>query len=162
MLKTPQTFDYAIRTLLFLAKRPHADDPALADPVATHVIAEAEGLSPKFLQSVVGKLKKGGLLMATTGPAGGVRLARPSGEITFYDVYRIFESDTGDSDAACGWLAVECGRAGLCHIESVVAAGMSKMYDHFKTVRIVDMLGPEHAAVPRIDEPEWLRGPAKR
>src|SRR3954465_621503 len=76
--------DYAIRGLLEIAA---AKDP----PVKRDEIAEAQGIPVKFLETILGDLKHGGIVASQRGAEGGYSLARPADEISLADVMRVIE-----------------------------------------------------------------------
>lgn len=76
--------DYAVRTLLELARSPEA--PAKAD-----ALAAAQSIPSKFLEVVLGDLRRSGLVNSRRGPDGGYWLARPAAEISVADVIRSVE-----------------------------------------------------------------------
>lgn len=78
-------------------------------PTPIKIIAEAEAISPEFLEQIFFKLKKSGIIDSVRGPGGGFILRRNPGEIT---VKAIFEAvgeglqitpcaDTGDHSGDC-------------------------------------------------------------
>ena len=79
--------DYALRAVVELAGRPAgADRPVTADQ-----IAQAQEIPPKFLESILLQLRRGGVVNAQRGPEGGYRLARPATEISLADVIRVID-----------------------------------------------------------------------
>lgn len=54
-------------------------------------IARAQEIPPKFLESILLQLRRGGIVYAQRGPEGGYRLARPAGEISLADVIRVID-----------------------------------------------------------------------
>jgi Rrf2 family protein len=77
--------DYAVRAALQLAT---AQD---AGPLKAEAIAEHQGISHKFLEGILGDMRKGGLVLSQRGGNGGYWLARPAGEISLADVIRCVE-----------------------------------------------------------------------
>ncbi|MBH0779073.1 RrF2 family transcriptional regulator [Nocardia bovistercoris] len=80
--------DYAVRTLLEIARAAHAADGAA---LKSDVIAAEQGIPPKVLESVVGDLRRANLVVSRRGPDGGYWLARPASQITVADVIRAIE-----------------------------------------------------------------------
>jgi Rrf2 family protein len=80
-LRIPARVDDALRALLVLAAAPEAV------PVKLTEVSEAEGLSPRFLSTVLVALRDHGLVHSHRGATGGYWLARPADEITVADVY---------------------------------------------------------------------------
>ncbi|MFD8478486.1 RrF2 family transcriptional regulator [Kitasatospora sp. NPDC059673] len=61
------------------------------DPVPSARLAAMFELSPTYLNKVLQRLTRAGLLTSTPGPRGGVRLARDPGRITMMDVVTAVE-----------------------------------------------------------------------
>ena len=78
--------DYALRMLMFLAAR--------SDSVATTAeIATRFGISRNHLTKVANSLARESLVKTARGRSGGLRLARPAGEISVGEVVRGLEAD---------------------------------------------------------------------
>lgn len=74
--------DYAVRALLILA----AAGPA--GSVTGQALAAEQQLPQKFLEAILGDLRRTGLVRSRRGPVGGYSLARPASEIAVGDVVR--------------------------------------------------------------------------
>ncbi|MEV5974014.1 Rrf2 family transcriptional regulator [Streptomyces sp. NPDC051921] len=77
--------DYAVRAALQLAA---ARD---AGPVKAEAIADHQGISHKFLEGILGDMRKGGLVQSQRGGNGGYWLAKPAEDISVADVIRCVE-----------------------------------------------------------------------
>ncbi|HEU4385602.1 MAG TPA: Rrf2 family transcriptional regulator [Anaeromyxobacteraceae bacterium] len=75
--------DYALRAMLDLAL--HAGPGRL---VSTAEIARRTGAPQKFLEAILGDLRRARLLESRRGAEGGHRLARPAGRITAGEIWR--------------------------------------------------------------------------
>ena len=75
--------DYAVRAMVQIAV---TDGPA-----SRGVIAREQGIPAKFLESILLRLREGGLLTAQRGTTGGYSLARPASTITIADVVRVVD-----------------------------------------------------------------------
>jgi Rrf2 family protein len=73
--------DYAIRALLSLA----AHEPEL---VKVDVIVGEQGLPRKFIEAILGELRRAGFVRSQRGAEGGYALARPAADITLGSVIR--------------------------------------------------------------------------
>jgi Rrf2 family protein len=82
--------DYAIRALLELAVAPE-DAPVRAD-----AIARAQAIPSKYLDNLLGDLRRARLILSQRGVQGGYRLARPAADITLADVMRAIEGPLAD------------------------------------------------------------------
>ena len=89
--------DYAVRAVLSLARHealpPDADAGAGASDAAESVvkigvICEEQGLPRKFLEGILGDLRRAGIVRTRRGGNGGYGLARPAAEITLGAVLR--------------------------------------------------------------------------
>ncbi|MFD5227224.1 RrF2 family transcriptional regulator [Streptomyces qaidamensis] len=74
--------DYAVRAVVELAVR-QGEGPVKAEAVAT-----AQHIPHKFLEGILGDLRRGGVVDSRRGGGGGYRLAREASEITVADVIR--------------------------------------------------------------------------
>ena len=77
--------DYALRAMSELAA---ADAPRTVDQLSV-----AQRIPNKYLESILGELRRGGLLRSQRGPDGGYRLARPAAEISIADVIRALDGE---------------------------------------------------------------------
>ena len=77
--------DYALRALSELAA---ADAPRTVDQLSL-----AQHIPNKYLESILGELRRGGLLRSQRGPDGGYRLARAAAEISIADVIRALDGE---------------------------------------------------------------------
>lgn len=78
--------DYATRALLELAREP-------ARPLTCEAIASSQQIPFRFLKSVVGELRRAGLVRSQRGCEGGYWLGRPAEEITLLDVTRAVDGE---------------------------------------------------------------------
>lgn len=72
--------EYALHCLLYLPDTPGAATLTVGD------IAKFQGVSETYLAKIFTKLKKAGLVRSSIGAQGGYELARPAGQINFWDV----------------------------------------------------------------------------
>ena len=77
--------EYGVRLMIELGRQ------AGSEPVALSAVAEAERLPLSYLEHLVAKLRKAGLVSSTRGAHGGYRLARPAEEITMDEVVEALE-----------------------------------------------------------------------
>ena len=76
---------YALRVMLELADRPAGEYAALA------TIAEDQGISEKYLESIISVLSRSGLVDALRGKGGGYRLNRDPKDYTIGGILRLVE-----------------------------------------------------------------------
>lgn len=77
--------EYGVRLMVELGRQPGSR------PVSLNAIAEAERLPLSYLEHLVAKLRKAGLVTSTRGAHGGYRLAHPAEEITMIEVVEALE-----------------------------------------------------------------------
>jgi Rrf2 family protein len=78
--------DYALRAVCELAS---AEDAAR--PVTSERLATAQRIPPKFLESILLQLRRGGIVHAQRGPDGGYWLTRSAADISLADVIRAID-----------------------------------------------------------------------
>ena len=81
--------DYALRAAVELAA-------AGGGPVKLEHLASSQDLPPKFLETILGELRRAGLLRTQRGADGGYWLARPAASITLADVIRVADGPLAD------------------------------------------------------------------
>ena len=74
--------DYAVRAALELAAAGEAC------PLKTEAIAQAQGVPRKFLEGILGDMRRAGLVVSRRGGQGGYKLGAPAESITVADVIR--------------------------------------------------------------------------
>jgi Rrf2 family cysteine metabolism transcriptional repressor len=77
--------EYGVRVMVELARR------AGEDPIPLAEIAAHDGLPLAYLEHLVARLRKAGLVDSRRGSRGGYLLARPAGEITMAEVVEALE-----------------------------------------------------------------------
>ncbi len=99
--------EYGVRVMVELARR---GTPPVPIPLAE--IASKDGLPLAYLEHLVARLRKAGLVDSRRGSRGGYLLARPAGEITMAEVVQALEGAIAPieciSEAADG--SIVCSR----------------------------------------------------
>ncbi|WP_406042781.1 Rrf2 family transcriptional regulator [Micromonospora sp. NBC_00898] len=83
--------DYALRAATELASVADGTAAERSRPVTAEQIARAQEIPPKFLESILLQLRRGGIVHAQRGPEGGYWLARPASEISLAEVIRVID-----------------------------------------------------------------------
>ncbi|MBH1940140.1 Rrf2 family transcriptional regulator [Mobilitalea sibirica] len=94
---------YGLRAVLDLAVQTEDEVIALSQ------IAERQGISMNYLEQLIAKLKKAGIVNSIRGAQGGYSLALPANQISVGDILRALEGDLApvdcseinNSDSAC-------------------------------------------------------------
>lgn len=76
---------YGTRMLIDIAEHSHRG------PVSVAEIAQRTGISEKYMEKLIRKLKRAGLVLSKRGPKGGHVLAKPAEAITVGDIVRALE-----------------------------------------------------------------------
>lgn len=114
-------------------------------PVAHgNVIAERQGIPPRYLALILIKLKRAGLINSTRGAEGGYCLARSPDEITVGDVIRATEGAVNLVFCIDPSGSKRCGRAQGCVARDVWAEASQRMMRFFDSVTLADLC--DHAA----------------
>jgi Rrf2 family protein len=83
--------EYGVRVMVALARRAGAAEEGLDPVVPLAEIAEHDGLPLAYLEHLVARLRKAGLVDSRRGSRGGYLLARPATEITMAEVVEALE-----------------------------------------------------------------------
>ena len=95
--------EYGVRVMAHLA------GTDASQPVSLGSIADAEGLPLAYLEHLVQRLRRQGLVESRRGARGGYILTRPAGDITMAEIVEALEGNLAP---------IECLRPdGLCHRE---------------------------------------------
>ena len=97
---------YALRVMLDLAK----DDTGSYVPL--DVIARREGMSEKYLESIIVCLSRAGLVKALRGKGGGYKLTRKPEEYPIGEILRLTEKSL--APVTCLESGAACPEAGAC------------------------------------------------
>ena len=124
---------YALRVMVHFAKRGGEDYIPLKE------IAEAEGISQKYLESIMTLLSKGGFVDAVHGKGGGYRLNRKPEEYTVGSILKVTEGDL--SAVSCtSQGAAACSRSECCDTLHMWEKLDKLINDFFESYTIADLL----------------------
>jgi Rrf2 family protein len=122
-VRIPATVDYAIRAMAELAA-------AGGGPVKAEQIAEAQGISVKFLQGILTDLRRGRLVTSQRGPEGGFLLARPADTISLADIFRVVDGPLATvRDQSLRSMNYEGAAAELPVVWMAVRAGLRRVLE---------------------------------
>ena len=125
---------YGLRALIDLAV--YSEESA----VSISSIAEREKISESYLEQLVAKLRKAGLVKSIRGAGGGYKLARPAQEISVGDILRALE---GNLEAVeCAGLDADrgCEEANFCVTKYVwqrINESIAQAVDEIKLSQLV-------------------------
>ncbi|MCO6416890.1 Rrf2 family transcriptional regulator [Siccirubricoccus sp. KC 17139] len=135
--------DYALRVLIHLGLRPDR-------LVSIREIATAHRISENHLVKVVHQLGQGGFVKTLRGKGGGLRLARPPGEIRVGEVVRFTEEDM--ALVACFQAAAAerggCALANACRLQTLLGEAMAAFMAVLDARTLADLLAsPQREAM---------------
>jgi Rrf2 family protein len=142
--------DYAIRALLSLA----AHEP---DLVKVEVVVGEQGLPRKFVEAILGELRRAGLVRSQRGADGGYSLAKPASQITLGSVIRAVDGPLAEIR---GLRAHETTYSGVAqHLPDVwvaVRAGLRRVLDETTLAQVLSGKLPTHVR-KMVEAPDaWL------
>ena len=124
---------YALRVMLYFALHGGEDFIPLKE------IAETEGISQKYLESIMTTLSKAGMVDAVHGKGGGYRLNRKPEEYTIGSILKLTEGSLA-STGCTSQGPNACGRATCCEALPMWEK-LDKMIDEFfEGITIADLL----------------------
>lgn len=123
--------DYAVRAALALARAPGGT------LLSVRRIAEEMSIPVRFLPQVMSDLAAAGLVEATTGRAGGYRLARAADAVTLLDVVEAVEGDS--RRRTCVLRGGPCGLDGHCDVHDVFFAAQDAMLGILDAAHLSDL-----------------------
>ena len=124
---------YALRVMVCLALRGDGDYIPLKE------IAESEGISQKYLESIMATLSKAGFVDAVHGKGGGYRLNRKPAEYTIGSILKLTEG--GLATVSCTPQGPSaCSRSSCCKTLPMWEK-LDKMVDEFfESITLQDIL----------------------
>lgn len=128
--------DYTLRTLIYLALEP--------DRLVTIAdIAKAYDISANHLMKVVHQLGLAGDVATLRGQHGGLRLARPAGEINIGEVVRRTEPDM--ALVACFSEAQHCVIQDGCVLQHALGEALAAFLAVLDRYTLADLVAPQQA-----------------
>ena len=124
---------YALRVMVYLAQHGQEDFIPLKE------IAETEGISQKYLESIMTVLSKAGFVDAVHGKGGGYRLNRSPEEYTIGSILKLTEGSL--SAVSCTTQgASACSRTECCHAKPMWDKLDAMIDDFFEGITLADLL----------------------
>ena len=124
---------YALRVMVYLALRENEIHTPLKE------IAESEGISQKYLESIMTLLSKGGLVDAVHGKGGGYRLNRTPAEYTVGSILKLTEGSLAPVSCTTQGPSA-CSRSECCQLGSMWEK-LDRMIDaFFEGITLADLL----------------------
>ena len=124
---------YALRVMLELAQ----SDSAVYMPLP--LIAEKQGISEKYLESIISVLSKAGLVDGLRGKGGGYRLNRKPEQYTIGSILKLTEGSLA-AVSCTSQGAAACSRTQCCEAKPMWDRLDKMIDDFFEDITLADLL----------------------
>ena len=137
--------EYSLIISLHLARRLRAE----GGRVAARELAEFERLPPDYVEQILLRLRRAGLVASVRGAKGGYRLARDPSEISVRDVMAASEHQTFEMNCEHHQVdADRCSPSSACSIRPVWFALQRRVDEFLDGITLADLLHEE----PQVQE----------
>jgi len=138
MLRISTKSQYGLRTMVYLAK--HRDKIS-----SLNLISEKEGISFDYLEKIISKLEKTGLIKAKKGVQGGYFLAKSPKRIKIGDIIRALEGDTVlvKCIAPIRKRGYRCPRERKCLTKNFWQKIQKTLNNVLNSITLADLINPE-------------------
>jgi Rrf2 family protein len=147
--------EYGLISALHLARR------FGEGPITGRALSEAESLPADYVEQILLRLRRAGLVDSTRGARGGYSLARPPQDVTVRDVIAASELQTFDVHCTSNPLDEHrCADSASCSIRPVWVLLQSRIDEVLDGIRLADLLATEATVRVRVklDAPPELAG----
>lgn len=124
---------YALRVMVCFAQRGGEEYIPLKE------IAESEGISQKYLESIMTTLSKAGFVDAVHGKGGGYRLNRPPEEYTVGSILKLTEGSLASVSCTTQGPAA-CSRSTCCQTKPMWDKLDAMIDEFFEGITVADLL----------------------
>jgi Rrf2 family transcriptional regulator, nitric oxide-sensitive transcriptional repressor len=146
-----QTVEYALRAMVYLADQ--------TGPRTTPQIAEVTQVPAPYLAKVMQSLNRAGLVKSQRGVHGGFRLARPSEELTIWDIVQGVEPIRRIRSCP---LSLEAHRNVLCPLHKRLDDALAGVEKAFRASTLAELLAEPTTSKPLCPFPQSIAPPALR
>ena len=130
---------YALRVLLELAEHGSERYMCLDD------IAQAQGISEKYLESIVSVFVKAKLIEGQRGRGGGYRLTRSPEDYSVWEILSLAEGSL--APVSCLECSSQCDRAERCKTLPLWKNLDNMIYEYLKSVKLSDLVGTSEGGI---------------
>jgi Rrf2 family protein len=113
-------------------------------PISIKEIVERQGISISYLEQILYRLGKAGLIDSVRGPAGGYLLARKPSDLTIGDIIRTLEGPIALSHCLEPGEAGDCYQADDCVARMVWTKVGAKIEEALDSITFSDLLHQDH------------------
>ena len=151
MIRFSTRGEYGLRMMMDLA-RWYGKGPQALSEVARH-----EALPATYLEQLVGKLRKAGLVTSHQGAHGGYELSHPPAEITVGDVMRVLEGPISPMVCATeGETEDSCYRQYFCSANLVWERVRDSVAQALDSLTLADLVPPKAPIPTFIDSKDTI------
>ena len=141
-MNVSQKCQYALRALFELSRRPRQN------PVRTAEIAEAQAIPPKFLELILGELKRGGFVESRRGARGGYLLLYQPDRLTVGEVIRFVDGPIAPVRCVTEAERADCPLLAGCALIGMWRRARDAVSHVFDNTTFQDLLDEELSAAP--------------
>ena len=134
----PQTAEYALRAVLWLASHPETSQ-------TKDEMAKAAGVPPRYFYKVLQTLGRAGFVQSQPGPGGGYRLAKPADEITILDIVNVVGPIQRIRECPLG---IESHNPMLCPLHKELDKAFAQIEAAFSRVTIGQLISKRSCVTP--------------
>ncbi len=113
-MRLTQKSKYAVRALMELALNEREC------PLGVAAIARRQHIPERFLEQILGELRRANVVESRRGAHGGYRFAMPTEEISVLDVVEILDGEVRPA---------RCSAGGVCYIAEAPLCATSRVWD---------------------------------
>lgn len=137
----PQTAEYALRAVIWLASHPESAQ-------TKDEMAKGAGVPPRYFYKVLQALGRAGFVRSQPGPGGGYKLARPADGITILDIINVVAPI--QRIRVCP-LGIESHNPALCPLHKELDTAYAQIEAAFARVTIGKLVSKQSCVVPLCD-----------
>jgi Rrf2 family transcriptional regulator, cysteine metabolism repressor len=157
MIRFSTRGEYGLRMMMDLARHFGAGPESLAE------IGKHEALPAAYLEQLVGRLRKAGLVSSRHGAHGGYELTRPPAEISVGEVMRVLEGPISPMVCATeGETELTCDRQTFCSANVVWERVRDSVAQALDSLTLADLVPLKGAQNPQYEHDTMYMQPAAK
>ena len=129
MITPSKKIFYAVEAVLYIAYN------AASGPISSRDIAERQGLPPRYLEQLMQRLVRGGILRGMRGPRGGYVLARERRRITVGDICHVLADEKEDKETS-DYAGTQLG---IKVVRPIWEQAYTQVMEHLKQVNLAEL-----------------------
>lgn len=117
-------------------------------PITIKAISDRQGISFSYLEQILHKLGKAGMVESVRGPAGGYLLGRKPQDLTIGDIVRVLEGPIALSHCLEPGESGDCYQADDCMARMVWSKVGAKIEEALDSISFQDLLQNQKETIP--------------